>query len=414
MKVIIVGAGAAGLMAAHDLVANGFEVELLESSDRIGGRIHTQNLPGFTNYVEAGAEFIHGNLPLTLKLMKKSGLTYTPTSGKFYQSFNGKLQGGFGESKSWEDFYEAMSGLKKDCTVSELLNSRFNGKKYEKLRREVSDRAQGLDLADISRLSVFGIRDEWANEETQFRPDSGYSELLQWIYNQTVSPNFKLFLNQKVEKIDWANGQTTVFTNSESFHADAVLLTLPPVFYKDISFSPSISESVSLFDSIGFGEVTKLALEFKLPFWENDYPDLGFLFADEGFTFWTQHPKRSPLLIGWLGNDYAGKNDKFSDEQLLLKALLNLEKAFHSKFRLNDLYRTGAVFRHTKNSESRGGYSWPTPQTRKSVKALQKGIDETIWFAGEALRLGKGAATVEAALQSGKKAAAEIAKSLER
>jgi len=414
MKVVVVGAGAAGLMAAHDLVANGVEVLLLESLNRIGGRIHTQNLPGFTNHVEAGAEFIHGNLPLTLKLMKESGLTYTPTSGRFYQSVNGKLQSGFGESESWAAFYEAMSALKKDVPVSELLDTQFKAKKYEKLRREISDRAQGLDLADISRLSVFGIRKEWANEETQFRPDSGYSALLQWIYNQTVSPNFKLLLNQKVQKIEWSNKQTTVFTNSDSFHADAVLLTLPPVFYKDISFSPQIPDSISLFETIGFGEVAKLALEFEWPFWENEYPDLGFLFADEGFTFWTQHPKRSPLLIGWLGNDYAGNCDKFSDEELLQKALLNLEKAFHSKFPVEEFYRSGAVFRHTKNSVSRGGYSWPTPKTLKSVKTLQQGIENTIWFAGEALFLGKGAATVEAALKSGKKAASKIVKSLKK
>jgi len=411
MKVVVVGAGAAGLMAARDLVANGAEVILVESLNRIGGRIHTQNLLGFTNHLEAGAEFIHGNLPLTLKLMKQSGLVYTPTSGKFYQSINGKLQGSFEESKSWEVFYKAMGALKEDCTVSELLNYQFKAKKYEKLRREISDRAQGLDLADISRLSVFGIRKEWANEETQFRPDSGYSELLQWIYNQTVSPNFKLFLNQKVEKIEWSHKQTTVVTAFESFHADVVLLTLPPVFYKDISFSPQIQESISLFETIGFGEVIKFALEFEWPFWENECPDLGFLFADEGFTFWTQHPKRSPLLTGWLGNDYAGKYEKISDEKLLQLALSNLGKAFHSKFPVNDLYRTGTVFRHTKNSISRGGYSWPTSQTRKAVKNLQKGIDGTIWFAGEALHLGKGAATVEAAFQSGKKAAAAIIKS---
>ncbi len=38
-KVLVVGAGAAGLAAAHQLVADGFEVTVLEARDRIGGRM---------------------------------------------------------------------------------------------------------------------------------------------------------------------------------------------------------------------------------------------------------------------------------------------------------------------------------------------------------------------------------------
>lgn len=42
-KIVIVGAGIAGLAAAHTLRKNGFkEVVVLEGSDRIGGRIHTE------------------------------------------------------------------------------------------------------------------------------------------------------------------------------------------------------------------------------------------------------------------------------------------------------------------------------------------------------------------------------------
>ena len=39
--VIIVGAGAAGLMAAKKLAEAGLTVQIIEARDRIGGRIHT-------------------------------------------------------------------------------------------------------------------------------------------------------------------------------------------------------------------------------------------------------------------------------------------------------------------------------------------------------------------------------------
>ena len=414
MKIIVVGAGASGLMAAYELVHNGAEVVLLESLDRIGGRIQTVSLPNFTNAVEAGAEFIHGNLPLTLKLMKQAKLPFTPTSGKFFQKINRQLRSSFGESKPWETFYNAIEKLQKDCTVQELLDREFHTKKYENLRKEVASRAQGLDLADISRLSVFGIRDEWANEETQFRPDLGYHALLQWIYNQTVSENFALHLNQTVQKIEWSNKKATVLTQNQTFASDAVLLTLPPIFYNSLSFYPEIPQTTALFDTIGFGEVIKIALEFEIPFWENDYPDLGFLFADEGFTFWTQLPNRSPMLIGWLGNDYAPTFGKLSDGGILNSALKNLNDAFDSKFPIKKIYKSGAVFRYTRESQFHGGYSWPTPQSRKAISILKKGVQNTIWFAGEALHTGKGTATVEAALQSGRKTALQILKSFKK
>jgi len=408
MKIIIVGAGAAGLMAAYELVRKGAEVVLLESLDRIGGRIHTLTPEGFSNQVEAGAEFIHGNLPLTIRLMKKAKLAYTPTKGEMYDVKNGRLQSGFGQSKLWEAFYKSTSDLKTDCSVLELLQSEFSAAKYSKLREEVSDQAQGLDLADISRLSVFGIRDEWANEEIEFRPDAGYYTFLQWLLNETVSNVFQLKLNETVESIHWSAQSVTVKTQNHQWTANAVLLTLPPVSYAEnaITFTPEITTELSLFQNIGFGEVIKILLEFEYPFWEKEYPDLGFLFAEAGFTFWTQLPKRSPVMTAWLGNDYASDYGSLSDAELCEMAVKKLQKAL--KTDLRTLYRSGVVFRHTRNSHSGGGYSWPTLSGPKAIKTLKKGIQDTIWFAGEALFIGKGTATVEAALQSGKKAAASI------
>ena len=71
-KVIIIGAGAAGLMAARLLAEQGYTVTILEAQDRTGGRIHTLHDKSFAQPVELGAEFIHGNLPVTIGLLKES------------------------------------------------------------------------------------------------------------------------------------------------------------------------------------------------------------------------------------------------------------------------------------------------------------------------------------------------------
>ena len=64
-RVVVIGAGLAGLAAANALVSSGIEVVVVEARDRIGGRTHTASLGEAT--VDLGAMWIHnpkGN-PLT-------------------------------------------------------------------------------------------------------------------------------------------------------------------------------------------------------------------------------------------------------------------------------------------------------------------------------------------------------------
>ena len=57
-RVLVVGAGVAGLAAAAELLKQGFAVHLIEARDRVGGRIQTHTKDGFP--FEIGAGWIHG------------------------------------------------------------------------------------------------------------------------------------------------------------------------------------------------------------------------------------------------------------------------------------------------------------------------------------------------------------------
>lgn len=75
MKVAIIGAGLAGLAAAHKLRRLGHDVTLYEASDRAGGRAMLLNRPGTDDWADVGSQYFHSNYTHGLKLIDEAGLT---------------------------------------------------------------------------------------------------------------------------------------------------------------------------------------------------------------------------------------------------------------------------------------------------------------------------------------------------
>jgi monoamine oxidase len=78
----------------------------------------------------------------------------------------------------------------------------------------------------------------------------------------------------------------------------------------------------------------------------------------------------------------------------------------------NDLIRKELVAHYitnwTADKFSRGAYSYSTLDTNWAKDVLLKPVDQTLYFAGEALYKGSETGTVEGALASGIEAAREI------
>src|SRR5882724_9260228 len=71
--IVVVGAGAAGLMAARELARAGQRVIIVEARDRCGGRIYPMPTAEFGYPAEGGAEFVHGEAPVTHGLLREAG-----------------------------------------------------------------------------------------------------------------------------------------------------------------------------------------------------------------------------------------------------------------------------------------------------------------------------------------------------
>jgi monoamine oxidase len=78
-RVVVIGAGLAGLAAAHELARTGVEVCVLEARARPGGRVHTLRAPFDDGlYAEAGAVFVPGHHTTTLRYLHEFGVELQP------------------------------------------------------------------------------------------------------------------------------------------------------------------------------------------------------------------------------------------------------------------------------------------------------------------------------------------------
>ncbi len=74
MRVIIIGAGIAGLGAATYFSQKWHHVSVLEASNRIGSRAITLHNKKLNSTIDAGTQFVHSNYSRTLKLIDELGL----------------------------------------------------------------------------------------------------------------------------------------------------------------------------------------------------------------------------------------------------------------------------------------------------------------------------------------------------
>src|SRR5215472_3821860 len=120
---VIVGAGAAGLIAARELARGGKRVTILEARDRCGGRIYPLPEAEFGYAAEGGPEFVHGAATVTRALMREARLTLSPRGGSRWSTRTGKLSLNNGSMPHADQFYQALSAVKADLPIAEFLEA---------------------------------------------------------------------------------------------------------------------------------------------------------------------------------------------------------------------------------------------------------------------------------------------------
>jgi monoamine oxidase len=427
--ILIIGAGAAGLMAAYRLSTSGKKVIVLEARNRTGGRIHTISHESFFKHAELGAEFIHGDLPVTLNLLKEANIKYSAAGGEMVKYDKGKFIDHEGFIENWDLLMQKLNELEQDTDIAGFLLTHFPGDENSNLRDGVSKYVAGYDTADPQKASAFALRNEWNNEDddAQHRLDDGYCSMINYLANKCKENGSSIYLNSVVTQVDWKNKPVSVTTSTgETYVAKKVIIALPlGVLQAEakqkgaIEFHPPIKEQTNAINNLGFGAIIKFLLEFRDAFWENadtkklagkSLKDMAFLISDENIpTWWTQYPKHSALLTGWLGGPRAEEKKENTVDELLQQALQSLSNIFNITVdELRAKLIASNIINWTADPFSRGSYSYDTVAAPGARKILGAGVDNTLFFAGEYLYEGPAMGTVEAALTSGQNTARQI------
>ena len=429
IDVIIIGAGASGLMAARELGKKGKKVVVLEARDRIGGRIHTDYNESFGTHAELGAEFVHGTLPVTLGLLDEANLPYQKTGGEMWHSIDGRIFQDDDDTAYWDDFIGQLKQLKKDMTINDFLEEYFHDEKYASLKDFVRRYASGYDTANPEDASAMLLGREWSdeNDHHQYRLGAGYQELMNYLSEEIKIQGGEIILSSVVTQVRWDTDAITVVTEgSYIYSASKAIVTVPigvlqakPSQEGAIAFSPALTKKLIAARRMGMGSVIKILMQFTNTFWKNDeikkfagmdLADLGFVISSEEIpTWWTQHPQQTSLLTGWIGGPPSQKFADISEDDMLHKALSSLSKIFKVDIdRLKASLSAWRVIDWNKDPYSRGSYSYPTTFTEKARHVLAEPIEDTLYFAGEALYEGALMGTVEAALTNGRDVAKKI------
>jgi monoamine oxidase len=424
--VLIIGAGAAGLMAARTLAEAGQKVLVLEARDRTGGRIHTVKHTGLGEIAELGAEFIHGQLPVTLRLLKEAGISVLDAVGDMWRYEEGKFKQPHEIAPYWDELMQKLSMVRKDLSLSEFLAKYFADAKYADMREKVKNFAAGYDTADPDKASTLNMRAEMQSEddEHQYRIEGGYGNLISYLEKEIRGNGGEIKLSSVAKMLEWQEGEVCITTsNGDVYKAQKAVIALPVGVLKAnknepaaITFEPAIPETEKAIMQLGMGAVIKLLLNFKTLFWEEQalkqgadeaIKEMSYLFTDEAIpTYWTQTPAKSTLLTGWIGGPAAAELKHAEDDHILKLALQSLSNIFKLDVdELQEQLSDANVLNWTAEPFTLGSYSYAKVTTKQALKVLTRPVNNTIYFAGEAIYDGPETGTVEAALASGKKAA---------
>jgi len=431
VDVVVLGAGAAGLSASRALHAAGLDVIVLEARERLGGRVFTCRAHDTAIPVELGAEFIHGRAPATHGVLREAGLASIDVEGcRVASNSRGTL-------RPLDDFWEQLDRVMRrldrrtrDRSFQQFLDTRPGGARLAGERALAKQWVEGFHAADSKRISARALAENgWPADDLEERRlgrvIQGYDRLIDWLAAPLTD---RIHLSSVVARIQWKRGEVVASVRNAdgklrfAIEASAAVVAVPVGVLKAavgdpgaIEFVPSLHQKQSALDGLETGSVTRVTLRLRERVWAENYPTLSFLHStDEDFpVWWTAYPVQQPVVTGWRGGPGARRLAQLPPGELEGRAIAALGRRLGmSRRRMQSVVE--AVWTHDWEHDpfARGAYSYQLVGGDGTPAALARPLRRTLFFAGEATDTDGATGTVEGAIASGRRAAAQVLRTI--
>jgi monoamine oxidase len=322
------------------------------------------------------------------------------------------------ENQHWNELIQKLETLREDVPIATFLQQHFSGKQYGDFSKGIIKFVEGYDAADAQQASAITLREEWktSDDEKQFRIPSGYDLMLAHLHNKFTRQGGVTFLSSEVKLIRWNRDYVKAeLQEGSTIEGEKIIITVPIglLQHEKIKFDPPIRSHVEASKNIGYGAVIKFLYEFTEPIWNEStgrtLPNFRFIFSDADIpTWWSQLPDETPLITGWLSGPRALET-MLNNEQLHEMALKSLAYIFKTgNSEVSRYIKVSHIANWATNPFALGAYGYATTKTKHARQVMAEPVEDTIYFAGEALDEGPAMGTVEAALASGKAVAKKI------
>ena len=458
-KVVIIGAGAAGLSAAYQLKKSNIPYRVFEASSRIGGRILTvQDVNRAAQWADLGAEKILAHQANVLDLCKELKLDLTEISPvnptAFYrqdhfipsvewnkiaielETFFARLNiecygkgvgGGAVEFLNAGNVSQYPLAVQLDSVTAHDLvdkNKKFlNDVKISFLENAVRSEL-GVSLKDISGLGLLHwIRSARPLHKMKYyKLSGGFSVLTQALYDRVagILPGRLVQLGHQLTEVQVKDDYYRLIFSSASgaqeYKAKNVICTLPWAVLsqvKGIRDLPWADRQLLRLGQISLGSQSKVALSFTQRFWKDSsviakggtwYSDLSLGAVSEGCV-----PSLVPLgggrgiLSCQIGGE-AGRNVGLATKDQVLKDLAQIRQKEITEFDQNFYVQNWSRLDHFKGSRAVPGLQFYQAFERTPLAAGS-------WImAGEAHSLTQ-VGTVDGAIDSASQVVDQIFKS---
>jgi len=412
-QVLVLGAGMAGLAAAHQLLADDVAVLVLEARDRLGGRTRTdRHFAGFP--LELGAEFIHGERAAMwpwVERLKLRTLQWPKRDESWVRMADGRRitmrearasEAGFGVTRTW-DLAPAPAGPGEDF-AHYLRRVGFDATQLGYVARGLGTSA-GAALHAMDAASVLeGMTAGELDGEGEFRILEGFGAIV-----EALGLGLEIVLRQEVRTVSVAPGGVRVETAGGGvFEADRAVIALPlgVLLGGGVRFDPPLPDAKRrALAGLRAGPAVKLLYRFPAPVTPPEV--MAIYAAGTPALWWTPsagHGEGSCVWTALATGEAAEALSGQGPAAALARGLATL-RAELGDARLDP--EDARMCDWGADPYALGGYSHVLPGCRGARGALAAATPPLYW-AGEATAPEPRAATVHGALLSGLRAADEI------